>query len=209
MILYISFVGAWALKNVTSAMESQTKTQKRILVELTVITSLITIVYTFVLALVNSLIPPLLDLPRFIVSSWFGIVNSIAFMIIELILSLFVLIKLHFRSRYAENSRSKDKSRYAENSRSKAKTEDDFKKLVALVALAFSCSHIIVLLDFVFALDCRDRLEATQSRWRYGSYLIGVMTSSINLGIYLIASNNFRFAFRSYCGNVKKAIICR
>ena len=115
----------------------------------------------------------------FIAFSWITIISFSIMAAFVLTLATFTLVK---------------RSNRRQTVFAAAATADDFQKLVALVSLAFCCSHVVVAINFVCVLNAKD--ELTAMRGLFCATIATVFNSSINLFIYLAASRNFRTAFR-------------
>ena len=84
---------------------------------------------------------------------------------------------------------------------------DDFQKLVAIVALVFCVNQLVVAVfyGFLLSVDSQD-FVVTYRRVFPGARLATILNSSVNLFIYLLASNSFRVAF---CDVFKDIVSCR
>ena len=194
MTLYISYKRAWSLKNVTNAQKSLEQSHRRVMIDLAVFTAIFVVAQFFIQLLVKFVFPDLFGVPGFMVWSWFAIFFGTIWIIIETILSIFVLVKLRIRQRSLDGRRS---------------TNDDFEKLIALVALVFCCCLALNVIDKVFDLDAKDCLETCQNRATYLSAIAVVFNSSVNLLIYLLASRNFRVAFFKFVKKLKNVLFCK
>lgn len=114
----------------------------------------------------------------------------------EVVLAVFVLVKLRISRIFVDLNRTRS-------------TDDDFAKLIALVALMFSRSNLVDLIDVVQRLETNDELEASESRWAYWSLVAIVSNSTMNLIVYLVASRNFRAAFLSFGKTVKEELFSK
>ena len=183
MTLCISFTRAQSIKNATNAIKNENdKKQGRVLMELLGLTAIVTVATVMILVLGMFFIPKFVSLPRFVIFDKFFIVYLFALILVELLLAFFVLIKLriHKRSVLRDGSASP--------------MNDDFEKLVALVALVFCCTHFVSVIDFVLCLDDHDELEWRQSLGQYWTTIATIFNSSVNLIVYAVASKRFRTA---------------
>ena len=181
MTLFISFARATALRNKTNPRKSRRKSRRKVVTELCVSTAIVTVATLLVYALAIFVIPSQFGLPLFNVIAWFFLSYFVVLIIVEMTLASFVLIKLGLRRRNSGKGRT---SSY-----------DDFDKLVALVALVFCCTHVLTVIDDVSDLYSVDRHQAMRSRSYYWSLVAGVLNSSVNVFVYLLASRNIRTAF--------------
>ena len=184
MTLYISYVRAWSLKNVTNAMKNLEKSHCRVLTELACFTAISSVPQFLILIPGKVVIPHWSKLNPHTVLAWGVIVYCTSWIIIELILASFVLVKLRIR----QQSKNRNKP-----------MDDSFEKLVALVALVFCCCLVVNVIDFALRLNAKDELEFWQGGSAYWSIIAAYCNSSINLFVYLLASQNFRAAFVSLC----------
>ena len=182
MTLYISYMRAWSLKNVTNGLNSLNQTDRKVMKDLVVFNAIIVIVQVSILFPVNYFFP-------YKVFAWFAIAFGSIWIIIEMMLAIYVLVTLRIRQRSVAVD-------------SRRSTHDDFEKLVALVALVFSCALLVNVIDYVIDLDAKDHLESFQNRSTYFSVIAAVSNSSVNLLIYVIASGTFRNAFFRFMKNV-------
>ena len=127
------------------------------------------------------MIPSQFALALFNVIAWFFLSYFVVLIIVEMTLASFVLIKLGLRRRNSAKGRTS--------------SIDDFEKLVTLVALVFCCTHVLTVIDDVSDLYSVDRHQAMRSRSYYWSLVAGVLNSSVNVFVYLLASRNIRTAF--------------
>ena len=188
MLLYISFDRARAIRNATNAICNENRTQCKGFQELGVCTAVLTIFTIFVLGIFYFLVPYLLKIPQFGPVATFWVIYLVTMVATELVLANFVLFKLRSR-----------KSLY--KSGTKASVEDDFEKLVALVALVFCGTCVIPIIWNVANLSAHDQLETAKSPLLYYTHICNSVNSSGNLIIYLLASRNFRRTFIRFCKN--------
>ena len=114
-----------------------------------------------------------------ILQAW-CLVTSIAFTATAILMAsvtAFILIKLHCREHSVLS-----------------KPEIDFQRLVALVALVFCCNELSVVVLYTIRFN-----DWSYEMYRDQTHLIVVivtfLNSSVNLPLYLAASQNFRAAF--------------
>ena len=194
MTLFISFVRSWSLMNVSNALHDHHKSQGRILIELCVFTSIITIVNGVLIVSTLYILPKWFKCPRYISFAWGGFFYSTLMIVIEFALAIFVLVKLRIYPKSIDGKKS-------------SASEDDFERLVALVALVYCCSCLFTMIDHVNRLHADNELAAHEYRWKYWNLFSVISNSSINLIIYLIASRNFRGAVIRSGKNLKDALI--
>ena len=80
--------------------------------------------------------------------------------------------------------------------RSISVAEDDFQRLVALVALVFCCCNLVGAVIMAFIVKAENQMDKNQiveDLFIWG-VLSGLLNSSLNLFIYVFASTNFRAA---------------
>ena len=158
------------------------------MIELGVFTAIITVTNCLLLVIVVFLLPDLFEIPQFILSAAYAVLYCTVIIAVEVALAVFVLCKLRIRRQSVDRRRSAD---------------DDFERLVALVALVFCCCLLMNLVDFIFRLHAKNEWDAYASRWNYWSNFAVALNSSVNLIIYLVASHNFRVAFYRLATTVK------
>ena len=114
------------------------------------------------------------------------------------ILAAFILLKLRLRKR--------DASRPSAISASKV-VEDDFQKLVALVAFVFCCSRMTSAIVAEYILERVDEDQRVVRQTYFWSVFGTVLNSSVNIFVYLFASTTFRNGILSLgfdlCQNIR------
>ena len=158
------------------------------MIELGVFTAIITVTNCLLLVIVVFLLPDLFEIPQYILFAAYAVLYCTVIIAIEVALAVFVLCKLRIRRQSVDRRRSAD---------------DDFERLVALVALVFCCCLLINLVEFIFRLHAKNEWDALTGPWIFWSLFAGVSNSSVNLIIYLVASHNFRVAFYRLATTVK------
>ena len=185
--LYISYVRAWTLKNVSNARQSQEKSHRKVVVELVGFTTVLTATNSFLIGLALISFPNWFGIPQFITVAWLGIFLGVVWIVLELIFAVFVLVKLRVR-RITLNMGKCQRSSAVEN---------DCSRLVAIMALVFCCNLVVYLIDFFLLLDEEDELKAFEDRWFYWNVIANNLNSSVSLIVYLLTSRYFRATF---CG---------
>ena len=181
MTLYITFIRAWSLHAVASALKIKTKSPCQVLRDLAGFTAFFSVLQSVLFFILFPLVlPHWLDLPPYILLIWGAIICCVTWIIIEVILATFVLVQLRRQS--INRSRSSTVSL-------------DFERLVALVALVFCCNLIVNVIDYGSRLAARDELDIWRGRWVHWSAIASLLNSSVNLFVYLLASFNFRVGF--------------
>ena len=197
--LYITYVRAKVVTNFKYAMESQNKTARKCILEVTIFCALSVIIHELMLIFVYvRILPSSLDLAAVLIldvdlpSSFDTLAFAITtgWTVIIASLSLFIILKLRGQLKVAGVIPNGTVSNVT----------DDFQKLVVTVALAFCSIHIIdVVIHGIFAfnppvagIDRRNHLRA----WTMYN---DILNSSVNLFIYVAVSNSFRNAFVQFC----------
>ena len=167
MTLYITFMRAKAVSNTTNAMASQNKAEQRVLVELVFFGFIGTILTA--IAGFSLMFACTFDCP-FVIILPFWIITMV-------FLASFILVRLRRRLSIS------------------TATSDDFQKLVAIVALFFSCSLTVdfVVSTVIFCAEEKRKAELVAALWEFRS-CGHILNSSVNFFIYLFASPNFRAA---------------
>ena len=155
--------------------------------ELVIFTAILGIVFILLFG-VTLRIFTALEIPMEIVIVWVLFTGNVIASTIMVILAAFILVKRRFR-------------RHSVVQQGTRTADDDFQKLVALVALLFCFCKFMAAVHLVRVLVLEDKLSARESF--YWGTAFAILNSSVNLFIYLIASRNFRNAFLEFCKSAR------
>ena len=187
MTLYISFIRAQSVKNGANAQISRNKAPSRIWIELGAYTIILTFFNFCAFGFSAYLVSYALQVEWFVAQAGCLIAFILAMICAEMTLAIFVLVKLRLRKR--------NRSPAIARRRFSAAVEDDFEKLVALVALMYCSTYVVPVIQNVFNLSAADELETAESPWEGWSHVSGVVNSSVNFVVYLVASRGFFSSF--------------
>ena len=188
MTLYISFVRAKSLMSVTEAIATGKKSQRRVIIELGLKVTILTVAHFCLLVLPNFILYHRKIAGPNNAMAWCRIFSFGIYAITEIIIATLILITLRYRRRSPDGNASP--------------VDDDFAKLVGLVAFVFSGTAVLGIFEGVAALQAVNDFESMHGSRRYWLIFFNLVNSSINIVIYLIASRNFRHAFRRFCNKI-------
>ena len=129
-------------------------------------TAVLTIFTIFVLGIFYFLVPYLLKIPQFGPVAIFWIIYIVTVVATELVLANFVLFKLRYRKSLCRSGTI-------------ASAEDDFEKMVALVALVFCGTCVIPIVWNVAYLSANDQLETAKSPLLYYTHICNSVNSRL------------------------------
>ena len=174
LILVITGLRARAIKNPFQQHANQDQSARRVFGELigyTVLSSGTLITVTEIVKYL--LIQNGASRPRTLIGTF--ITHSSLWIVVMLSLATYILVKLRYRN-YGGSGHISN-------------AEADFQRLVALVAIVFSVTHVVGLVNSVVVLA-----HNLQPQGPWGAFS-STLNSSINFFIYLAASNRFKNAF--------------
>ena len=181
LTMSISIIRLKAIRNAINARISRRKSQRRTMIDLGVLVIILYLILNAYVWLALRALHSNLSFPVWQVWCIVAATTSVFQTITISCVTGFILAKLRRRECSFLSSQ-----------------EVDFQRLVALVAVIFCCAELVIsCLHGFHAIN--DNFETFKDITVPTVYTLGILNSSVNLFVYLVASRNFRATFIDFC----------